>query len=134
MLKGFEEITPQQPRKVLQYADRVLSMIRPARKGTEIAGVSTIAPALDISPILVRQIVHYLRTHRGEPICSDQRGYWYADSPEALDDTIQSSEQRIRAIQEYVDELHVIRAQMAMAADELKLRDDADKPEQGLFF
>ena len=125
MLRGFEEVTRERPKRVVKYAPRVLAMIRSRRKGAEIAGVSKIAPALGISPVLVRQIVHYLRVNLGEPICSDQRGYWYADTPEALDETIQSSEQRIRAIQEYVDELHVVREQM-------KQKEKPDL-EQGLF-
>ena len=68
-----------------------------------------------ISGTQVREIIHYLRVHKNEPICSDSKGYFYARNKQECQHTIAQLRSRMIKI-----------SQVAKAMEDMFIKDNQE--------
>lgn len=95
---------------ISQQADEVLDYLKTTHYSEDKAVKSgAICELFNLRKESLRAVVNYLRSD-GYPVCSSYKGYWYSESPEDIDKTLNHLEGRISGMQRAITGLKRIRS------------------------
>lgn len=114
MLKGFEDLTSPLSDEERKLALIIIGAFRKGHIGKKnlinshkiLSGMKNAGHKLEA--VRLRKIINRIRATAMAPICSNSKGYWYADNKQDILDEIKSLRQRIKGIDAAVNGLNEI--------------------------